>query len=696
MRRGLAALALASAILVWPLTPDRRPAAQSATATSPSQAAPAQAAPEPAPQQPTFKAGVNFVRVDVIVTDRRGEVADLRQEDFELMEDGKPQKIESFKLIDVTTGVAPGGAQPRAIRDSADEEAEAARDDVRLFAVFLDDYHVRRENSMRVRETLAAFVENQLQPLDMIGLMYPLTPVADVLLTRDRDAVARALRQFDGRKYNYTPRNQAEEQYVHYPTGVAEQIRNEVTMSALEGLVIHLGGLREGRKAVILVSEGFSATLPPEAQDQDATIPGMGLPGQPVSSNSSLQTSSDFFARSALQQDLREITTLANRYNTTIYALDPRGLAASEFGLDRNVRGVTDRASLEATLDTLHQLADETDGRAIVNSNDLDRGLRQVVRDSSAYYLLGYSSQAPADGKFHDIKVRVKRSGVDVRARRGFWGFTAADMARATAPAKTAPLSPVQTALTALDNTSRAQAIRTWIGMAPGDSGKTKVTFVWEPMPTRPGDLAEVATRVRLVATGPDGQPYFRGEASSRGSQEAGGSGAGDSLAGRPSRAVFQAPPGQIDIALTVEDGGAQVIDRDVRGLAVDDFSGAGVKLSTPEVFRSRTAREWQAISVDPEAVPEPGRVFRRTERLLIRVGAYGSGEAAPPITARLLNRAGQPMLTLTVTPAGVPGRVQQIDLPLAGLAAGDYVIEIRAGDGSGGASELIPLRVAG
>ena len=87
------------------------------------------------------------------------------------------------------------------------------------------------------------------------------------------------------------------------------------------------------------------------------------------------------------------------------------------------------------TQDTLRTLSEQTDGRAIVNRNSLDQGLAQIVRDSSFYYLLGYNStQAQNDGKFHEIKVRVKRSGVDVRARKGYWALTAADVKRVTTP----------------------------------------------------------------------------------------------------------------------------------------------------------------------------------------------------------------------------------------------------------------------
>src|SRR5262245_14426741 len=101
------------------------------------------------PQQPTFRTGINVVRVDVIVSDRNGQAAlDLRQDEFEITESGKPQTVETFKLVKLDGGVAEAReGPPRAIRSDSVEEMEAARDDVRLFAIFLDDYHVRRLNA---------------------------------------------------------------------------------------------------------------------------------------------------------------------------------------------------------------------------------------------------------------------------------------------------------------------------------------------------------------------------------------------------------------------------------------------------------------------------------------------------------------------------------------------------------------------
>src|SRR5262245_41530492 len=234
--------------------------------------------PPAAQQTPTFRTGINFVRVDVIANDRSGNtVADLQQADFDITEDGKPQKIETFKMMQLDGGLMPGpDGPPRVIRTDADEETEAARDDVRLFAIFLDDYHVRSTTSLRVREDVARFVETQLGPSDMIGVMYPLEPAAGVRFTRNHEAVARALRMFMGRKYDYTPQNDIEASYQHYPTETVERIRNEVSLSAINALASRMGGLKEGRKALLVVSEGYNNALPPQMRDSDARLTGTG------------------------------------------------------------------------------------------------------------------------------------------------------------------------------------------------------------------------------------------------------------------------------------------------------------------------------------------------------------------------------------------------------------------------------------
>jgi VWFA-related protein len=145
--------------------------------------------------QPTFRANINLVRVDVIVTDKKGMPVDtLKQADFQVFEDGKPQDIETFKLfkIDAITSTTPA----RPIRTSFDEESEAQRDDVRLFAFFLDDYHVRRGNAMRARKM--ADSSRAGSPVDMVSIMPRCSQTDTVVMSRDHENLAKALEQFDG------------------------------------------------------------------------------------------------------------------------------------------------------------------------------------------------------------------------------------------------------------------------------------------------------------------------------------------------------------------------------------------------------------------------------------------------------------------------------------------------------------------
>ena len=87
---------------------------------------------------------------------------------------------------------------PGTIRNEFDLEREAAREDSRIFVFFLDDYHVRDYNAMRMMQPLVDFVETQLAPTDLVGIMYPLTPLFDVTLTRNHEQIVHALRQFQG------------------------------------------------------------------------------------------------------------------------------------------------------------------------------------------------------------------------------------------------------------------------------------------------------------------------------------------------------------------------------------------------------------------------------------------------------------------------------------------------------------------
>jgi VWFA-related protein len=331
-------------------------------------------APAPPPQQPTFRGGTNLVQVDAVVTDSdRRPIVDLTATDFEVLDDGKPVAVDRVRFLGAD--VYSGDSTLAPIHSHDDEEREASRDDVHVYAIVLDDYHVPRMSELRVIEPLLAFVE-QLPATDLVALYYPLDSVTDVAFSRDRASVLKGIKAFYGRQGDYTPKHPVEEEHLRYPLQI-ETIRRQIVVTALQGLAIHLGGIKQGRKTIVFVSEAFS---------------------EPI-------------------DDLRDLYEAANRANAAIYPLDPRGLSTDR-SVDRPPTAAEVMAGVLPAREFLRALAHETGGRPIFG-NDVRGALRQVIQDGSAYYLIAYESPHPDDGKFHRVTVRVKRPRATVFARTG-------------------------------------------------------------------------------------------------------------------------------------------------------------------------------------------------------------------------------------------------------------------------------------
>jgi len=144
---------------------------------------------------------------------------------------------------------------------------------------------------------------------------------------------------------------------------------------------------------------------------------------------------------------------------------------------------------------------------------------------------------------------------------------------------------------------------------------------------------------------------------------------------------------------MTVEGPGGGVLDQEIRNITIPDLTAPQSALSTPRVYSARTPRELQAIASNPNAVPPAAREFSRTTRLLIRFDSYGPGNEVPTPTAALLNNNGQKFTDVPVT-AAVAGGTHQIDLGLAAVPPGEYVIEITVKGTTGEAKELVAFRV--
>ena len=335
--------------------------------------------PQPPQQPPVFRSGAELVRVDVTVLDRKGQpVRDLRAEDFELREDGVEQRIRSFDLLDLAPPAAADGRNLE-ITSRYHAEQELAREDVRTFLIYWDEYHIPPDfRSQILRDAMVKFLRTMVAPTDLVAIMDPWTPMTHLAWTRDRAKLWNTALGLKGRQGVYLPpRNGAEEE--HLREGRMPQLRAQVALSALASAMRHLGTLREGRKAVIYFSREFS--LGRRSDDFNETL---------------------------------DLIRTANDANVALYVVSPDGI---------QMRGIGGGI--------LTDLARESGGEATV-TNDPGVALRRAAEQTGAVYLLGYAPEPlRRDGKFHKIKVEVKRSGLQVRARNGYWSPDEKTMAAA-------------------------------------------------------------------------------------------------------------------------------------------------------------------------------------------------------------------------------------------------------------------------
>jgi len=512
------------------------------------------------------------------------------------------------------------------------DDVRFIRNESRIVAIYLDEYHVSAgPDTDRVRVALTSFIDRELGPTDQIIIMKPLDSLLRIEVIHDLAAARVRVAAFDGRSGDYTARTDYEREFVAGTPARIEAMRTQVAWSALNALAVHLGTLGPQRKTLLLVSDTLSGAERRRGQE--------ALP------------STETVLRSA------------DRSNVAVYAVDPA---------DRGDAGVSD---------AVRRLTMDTDGHVI--AGDLAAGLHGAIADAGGYYILTCRAAAPDDGRFHPVQVHVKRSGAQVHARNGYFARSPDDvlrtamLARLNAPKPSTPPEPPAHA---------SPLIQPWFGWARGDGGRTRVTFIWEPAARVPGDRTrKIASQLVFTALATDGTVLFEGPVSPT------GVGTIDEPGATPSRAVFDASPGRLKLRMTVEDAASQVIDHDVRDIIVRELKGE-IAIGTPEVMRARNARELRELG-DQAAVPVVARAFSRAEQLLVRVPVYGPKSDSRVVSAHLLNRSGQAMRELAVSESG-PDGVEQFCVPLAGLAIGDYAIEVKVTDGAREAKDRITFRI--
>jgi VWFA-related protein len=405
---------------------------------------------------PRFRSGANLVTVDAYFAKSGAPVTDLKKDEIEILEDGQPQSIENFRIV---VSGAQAAARSRPNPSTAGEVRAAAGDpESRIFVVFFDTWHVSTDGSAKAAAPVAALLNRIAGPNDLVGLMTPDIPARSLSLTRRTAGIERVVRETtswaerdrvgatDPREREieacYPDNDPRRPQFRGVAKEMIERRREQKTLRALDDLIGHLGTLRDERKFVVLMSEGWVLF---QQNERLATILEAGsiAGSRPAYDRTfeSCERERSLLAFVDHTLEVRLLSQRANRNNVTFYAVDPRGLAAFDdsIGPMRPATPAQDRERMAARQGGLRELAGNTDGAVILNTSDVKGGVARMMGDLGSYYLMQYySTNTKLDGRFRSIVVRVTRPGVQVRARPGYLAPTETD-ARPLGPAPALP-----------------------------------------------------------------------------------------------------------------------------------------------------------------------------------------------------------------------------------------------------------------
>ena len=539
-RHVLIALLVVGGLMQWPV------ATQQAQSQQPQQ--------QPQPQPPRFRTETNLVRVDVYATKDGVPVQDMKAEEFELFEDTAPQKIDSFEhILVMPAGPADTLVEPNSVTAANQLVADPRR---RVFVIYLDNHQVTVTGSNNIKEPLIELMQRVMGPDDLVGVMTPEMSPSQITFGRRTQVIEEGLRNnwYWGRRdsilldpreklYNscFPPTKDSEPTPSYLARKMIARYRERIVLDSLQDLIRHMGETREGRTAVITVSEGW-ALFKPDPSMMELRTDSRGnqvdpIPGSPapvgVGSGGTLTRrlpSSDGYVPSDRTECEKERADLAlvdnevtfrnlfgeaNRANVSFYTIDPRGLAAVDLGLANSTVPLdTTWEQLRGRIETLHTLALNTDGIALVNNNDLRKQIRRVADDLTSYYLIGYySTNGKLDGKFRNIRVRSKRPGIEVRSRNGYRAATAEEVEKARI-SSSAPMPDtkvaIANALGSIESDARAVGRKTTRGAGePAIFHRGPATG--NQVQPAPGRVFPRSERLRMEMEAEAGTPVWKG-----------------------------------------------------------------------------------------------------------------------------------------------------------------------------------------
>lgn len=670
----------------------------------------AQEAPPQDPQTPpTFRGGARFVRVDVYPTDSDGRpVEGLTAADFEVYEDGTPQEIDSFEFVQIEPEPEIARVDPNT---QAEGEALAKDPRARVFGIVLDTGHVGVGGSHELRRPLVGMLDRLIGPRDLFGVISTQLPPSSFTLGRKTLTVDDMLGRYWtwGTYDQISPQDAVEDLFdscfgsvtgaSQSPTGPATSSftreliarhRERQTLEFLDKLVDKMAGIREERKFLIVVTQGWRLFGPNERMLEEIVSAMKGGVPQPIvergritigappagqnPNNVRNRTDCSSEAAGLLLMDSRRthqnLMEKAQRANVAFYPIDPRGLTPFDQPISHGVISVAEESKrVTARLEGLRELAINTDGRAFVQSNDMEEQFQQLAANLSTYYLLGYySTNTTFDGQYRRLTVKVKKPGIRLTARRGYFAPTEEEIAAIAEGRVPVKRSEADAAL--LDALGRLADLlphrSLFIQAAPVD-GAVVVN-------------AELGVRARTSPAWADGGEMTLSIETT----------AGDLVETRP------IPPMRSGVSVRVpvaESGDVRVAVK-ARSKTPGDLGAIDARIDVPAPVPSLIGQVLSYRGIARALQPAADGRYRRTERATLEAPL---ADGAEPAGARVLDRAGTALDVPVASRVRVDAdgvRWLVASLALAPFTDGDYVIEMEAVKGETRERELFAIRV--
>ncbi len=649
------------------------------------------------PVQPpvTFKSEVNYVEIDARVTDTQGNfVRDLTQADFKIVEDGQPQAVTAFSMVDIPIE----RADPPLFAKAAippDVVSNRAPFEGRVFVLVMDDLHTKFDDTPRARAAAHQFVEHYVGANDMVAVVN--TSGASKTMqdfTSSRPLVLKAIDAAMGNKTDSSTsarlqdynQNQAARGTISNMNASFNEMQRwnnaRNAMRTLKSISDYMAGMRGRRKALVFFSEGVNYDVVDAINNPHATD---------------------------VRDEMQGVIASATRGNINIYSVDPRGLVTgmedaigiSSFASDNSIKSTDLMEELRLEHDSLRAVSDQTGGFAILDQNDFRTGFDRILQESSSYYVLGYHpTNDKRDGRFRNVQVNVLKPGLSVRARKGYTAATPGKKAEAPSdrPGTTSPdlrdaiESPI--AVSGLTIAAAPVALR-------GAGGKDAILM-----------SIEVDGRGLTFQTTPDG--LFKDDIEMTSfADDANGKvkdGTHDSLnlnlkpqthaivsqTGFRVIRKIQVPPGRYSLRIGIREGGGGRVGTVIYDLDAPDFSKGPLAMSGIAIA-SGSLSTMPTTTPDPNATefkdvlptsPTATREFPHNDTLALFTEIYDNvGKTAHrvEITTSILTDAGQVVKTTSderksdELKGASGGYGYTTQLPLTGLAPGRYVLRVAA-----------------